>query len=135
MKQSKLITTLTLGLSLLVSMPGLANTVVTPVDADTLRVVEFAGKPPHKRLTVSRDAQPELFAHYAERVDYNPQPLFASERRAGAPGKNLTRSFQRVSADQLEIAEFARFEEARSGEGTVQRAWRGAPGKGRALVR
>lgn len=134
MKHSTIKASLILGLGLLGSLPALANTVVTHVDADTLRVVEYNGKPPHKRLTISRDSQPELFAHYVELVNYDPQPLFASERR-GAPGKSLPRTYQRVSGDQSEIAEFARFEEAEAGEATVQRVWRGAPGKGRAINR
>lgn len=134
MKYSSILSSLVLGLGLLGALPVLANTVVTQVDADTLRVVEYSGKPPHKRLTISRDSQPALYAQYEGMVNYNPQPLFASERR-GAPGKNLPRSYQRVSGDEGEIAEFARFEEAQAGEGGVQRAWRGAPGKGRALNR
>jgi hypothetical protein len=135
MKLNKILISLGLTLGLGTALPALANTVVTQVDADTLRVVDYNGKPPHKRLTVSRANQPELFAQYADRVDYNPQPLFASERRSSAPGKSTARSFQRVSGDQAEIAEFARFEEAQPGEATPQRAWRGAPGKGRALAR
>lgn len=135
MKHSKLLTSITLGLGLLGSLPSLANTVVTQVDADTLRVVQYDGKPPHKRITINRGNQPELFAQYAERVNYDPQPLFASERRSGAPGKTSARSFQRVSGDQTEIAEFARFEEAEAGEINAPRQWRGAPGKGRAFGR
>ncbi len=135
MKNSNLMSSLILGLGLIGSLPALANTVVSHVDADTLRVVEYNGKPPHKRLTISRDNQPELFAHYVELVNYDPQPLFASERRGGAPGKSTARSYQRVSGDQGEIAEFARFEEAEGDEAGVQRAWRGAPGKGRAINR
>jgi hypothetical protein len=134
MKHTKIMSSLVLGLGLLGALPTLANTVVTHIDADTLRVVEYNGKPPHKRLTISRDNQPALFAHYMELVDYDPQPLFASERR-GAPGKSLPRTYQRVSGDAGEIAEFARFEEAEAGETNVQRNWRGAPGKGRAINR
>lgn len=135
MKHNKLLSCLTLSLGLMGATSALGNTVVTQIDADTLRVVEYNGKPPHKRLTVSRASQPELFAQYEGRVDYNPQPLFASERRGGAPGKNVARSYQRVSGDQAEIAEFARFEEAQTDEAGTQRAWRGAPGKGRAINR
>ncbi len=134
MKHSKLISSISLGLGMMFALPALANTVVSQVDADTLRVVEYKGKPPHQRLTIDRNSQPELFAHYAEQVNYDPQPLFASERR-GLKGKGIPRSYQRVSGDEAEIAEFARFEEAEAGEGTVQRAWRGAPGKGRAFSR
>lgn len=134
MNHSKMISSLVVGLALLGSMPTLANSEVTLIDADTLRVVEYNGKPPHKRLTISRNNQPALFARYMELVDYDPQPLFASERR-GAPGKSLPRSSQRVSGDAGEIAEFARFEEAEPGESSVQRDWRGAPGKGRAINR
>ena len=134
MKNSNLMSSLILGLGLIGSLPALANTVVSHVDADTLRVVEYNGKPTHQRLTISRDNQPELFAHYVELVNYDPQPLFASEHR-GAPGKSLPRTFQRVTADQGEIAEFARFEEAEAGEAGMQRAWRGAPGKGRTINR
>lgn len=135
MKHSKLLVSIALGLGLASSLPAMANTVVTQLDSDTLRVVEYKGKPPHKRLTIDRASQPELFAQYAERINYDPQPLFASERRSGAPGKTTARSYQRVSGDQAEIAEFARFEEAEAGEATVQRLWRGAPGKGRAIHR
>lgn len=117
------------------SAHALGQTKVTQLDADTLRVVEFKGKPPHKRLTISRDSQPELFAQYVERIDYDPQPLIATESRGGAPGKNLPRNPLRVTGDAAEIAEFARFEEAADDEATPRRAWRGAPGKGRAFAR
>lgn len=134
MKHSNIKVSLIFGLALLGLQPALANTVVTHVDSDTLRVIDYKGKPPHRRLTISRDNQPELFAHYVELVDYDPKPLFASDRR-GAPGKSLPRNYQRISGDQTEIAEFARFEEAEAGETGAVRSWRGAPGKGRAINR
>ena len=134
MKKSSFVSSLVLGLGLLGSLPALANTVVTQIDADTLRVAEYGGKPPHKRLTISRDNQSELFAQYLDLVNYDPQPLFASERR-GAPGKSLSRTYPRVSGELGEIAEFARFEEAEVGESTAQLVWRGAPGKGRVINR
>jgi hypothetical protein len=113
-----------------------AQSSIKLLDADTVRVVDYSGKPPHKRQTISRDRQPELFAYYAERVDYAPQPLLASEsRRSGAPGKNLPRNPLRVTGDPMEIAEFARFEEADDAEVKAPRNWRGAPGKGRAFSR
>jgi hypothetical protein len=113
-----------------------AQTSIKQLDADTIRVTEFAGKPPHKRLTIDRTAQPEIFAHYAERVDYDPQSILASERRGGAPGKNLPGKVLKVSSDPVEVAEFARFEEADAGDSSrVQRPWRGAPGKSRPISR
>lgn len=107
-----------------------ANPSVTLVDSDTLRVVDRSGKPPFRRLTISQDNNPELFAHYHALVDYDPQPLFAVSGR-GAPGKSLPRQRVRISGDATEVAEFARFEEV---DETVDnrsdsRRWRGAPGK------
>lgn len=106
-----------------------AQTIVQQIDADTLRITQYKGKPPMKRMTVSRAENPESFAHYAELIDYNPQPLFAVERR-GAPGKSLPGSSRRVSGDAQEIAEFARFEESQEPRQADSRLWRGAPGKG-----
>lgn len=114
----------------------LAQTVVTQLDEDTIRVVQHKGKPPHKRMTISRYTSPGIYAHYVELIDYNPRPLFASLARYGAPGKNLPRTVRRVSGDQQELAEFARFEETTEARaaGSDGRQWRGAPGKARAFA-
>ena len=105
-----------------------ANPSVTLVDSDTLRVVDRSGKPPFKRLTISQDSNPGLFAHYHELINYDPQPLFAVSGR-GAPGKSVARQRVRISGDATEIAEFARFEEVDEAAETSARMWRGAPGK------
>jgi len=129
MKTRHMLLSALLGLSLTSAGTTLmAQTVVKQLDADTLRVTQYKGKPPLKRLTVSRADNPASFAHYAELIDYNPQPLFAVERR-GAPGKSMPGSSRRVSGDAQEIAEFARFEESQESQAD-SRLWRGAPGKG-----
>lgn len=138
MKTRKVILSALAGLSLsVVSGAGLmAQTSVSQVDADTLRVVKHQGKPPHKRITLTRAANPDLFAHYATMADNSPRPVFASSGRGGAPGKSLPRTAQRISSDPQEIAEFARFEETAAGETTnAPRQWRGAPGKSRQINR
>lgn len=123
------------GLSAITGSTLFANTVVQQIDADTLRVVEYSGKPPFKRRTISQASNPVLYARYADRIGYDPQPLFAVERR-GAPGKSLPGQARRVSADAREVAEFARFEETGADEQRSDgRMWRGAPGKARALRR
>jgi hypothetical protein len=129
MKTRNLLLTALLGLGLAASGSAvMAQTVVKQLDADTLRVTQYKGKPPLKRMTVSRSANPEAFAHYAELIDYNPQPLF-SVARSGAPGKSLPSSSRRVSGDPQEVAEFARFEETQEPARNENRIWRGAPGK------
>jgi len=128
MKTRHMLLSTLLGLGLASNCATLfAQTLVQQIDADTLRVTQYKGKPPLKRLTVSRTVNPESFAHYAELIDYNPQPLFAVESRS-APGKGLPGKSRRVSGDEQEIAEFARFEETE--EQNDSRKWRGAPGKG-----
>jgi hypothetical protein len=130
MKTRNLLLGTLLGLGLATSASTLlAQTLVTEIDADTLRVTQYKGKPPMKRITINRTDNPVAFAHYAELIDYNPQPLFAVERR-GAPGKSLPRTSRRVSGDLQEVAEFARFEETQESGRVETRAWRGAPGKG-----
>lgn len=135
MKSTLFLSLLTSSLVLAASPAAMAQRVVSQVDADTLRVVDYSGKPPYARQTISRERQPELYAYHAARIDHDPQPLLASEGRRGAPGKNLPRTVLRVSGDPAEIAEFARFEEAASDETKPRRAWQGAPGKGRAFAR
>ena len=130
MKTRNLLLGTLLGLGLATSGSALmAQTVVKQLDTDTLRVTQYKGKPPLKRITVNRANNPATFAHYAELIDYNPQPLFAVERR-GAPGKSLPNSSRRVSGDVQEVAEFARFEESQEPARIESRQWRGAPGKG-----
>lgn len=125
-----------LGLSVVSGAGLMAQTSVTQIDADTLKVVKHQGKPPHKRTTVTRAGNTELFAHYAELVDNEPRPIFASISRGGAPGKSLPRTAQRISSDPQEIAEFARFEETTATESRNDaRQWRGAPGKSRHINR
>lgn len=114
-------------------LPLLAGTAqaqisVTRIDADTLHVTEFRGKPPHRRQVISEDRNPGLYAHYSDRVDYDEQPLYAVSSR-GAPGKSLPRQSVRVSGEVSEVAEFARFEETDEAATTDHRRWRGAPGK------
>lgn len=104
-----------------------AQVAVTRVATDTLRIIEFRGKPPHRRQVISEDRHPALYAHYSERIGYDEQPLYTVSSR-GAPGKSLPRQSLRVSGDVDEVAEFARFEETDEAT-TDPRRWRGAPGK------
>ena len=105
---------------------------VQRVDSETLLLTDFSGKPPFRRQYIDQQANPELYAHYAQRVDLRAQPLMAVESR-GAPGKIRPRLLQRISSDALEIAEFARFEETddAGAANNNARRWSGAPGKGR----
>lgn len=136
MKSKVLLTLLVAGVTFaaLPATQASAQTNITQLDTDTIRVIDYSGKPPHKRLIINKDTQPQLFGHYAERVTYEVTPSLLSQRR-GAPGKSLPRSVLKVSSEPGEIAEFARFEEEPVSTETTQRAWRGAPGKGRSLAR
>jgi len=118
------------GLSLALSALPAAADSVRQLSGDTLQVVDFQGKPPFKRRTVSAQSNPAEFARLEALRDAQPRPLFASEQR-GAPGKNLPRQSQRVSSEPGELAEFARFEESAEPSAASARHWRGAPGKGR----
>ncbi|MCI5107649.1 MAG: hypothetical protein MRY76_13120 [Pseudomonadales bacterium] len=122
----------TLFLSLSAS-PASAATVVRQVDAATLLVVEYRGKPPHKRRLVSAD-DTAAFAHYQEIMDRPSATLFSGIFRAGPPGKATAHSRRPMESDSgqnTEQVEFARFEETSAQEKPTRRFWRGAPGKGR----
>ena len=114
-----------------------AGTVVRQLDEATLLVVEYRGKPPHKRRIVTAD-EPVAFAHYQEIMDRPTRTLFAGVFRAGPPGKSFphSRRLRDVNAEQqTEQVEFARFEETTVEEEPKRRFWRGAPGKGRPIIR
>ena len=108
----------------------LADPKVQRTDADTLLITDFAGKPPFKRQYVNRLKHAELYAFYEQGIGLIAQPLMAVESRR-APGKTLPGSFQRISSDPVEIADFARFEETDEASVNDARRWSGAPGKGR----
>ncbi len=138
MKSSSLLKSSTITLSvvgLLAVLPmSLANagTVVRQIDESTLLVVEYRGKPPHKRRFVTAD-ETAAFAHYQEIMDRPSRTLFAGVFRAGPPGKSLPHSRRARTIDaeqQTEQVEFARFEEVTVEEKPTRRFWRGAPGKG-----
>ena len=100
---------------------------VERVDADTLKVSEFQGSPPHRRQYISQQAHPQLYQRYesflqAKSANARLAPSAATTRH-GAPGKNQVRS--RTSADHA--AEAA----ATPGDAKNGRLWFGAPGKGR----
>lgn len=105
-----------------------AQTVVRETSDGRLMVIEYNGKPPHKRSFISPD-DTEMFARYAPMVD---QVLVASEpdTRAGVPGKNIHSSIRLERIPAADIAQFARFEESadyrQSRDGR-----RGPPGKSR----
>jgi len=112
---------------LLVSAAASAQTVANTTSNGDLQVVNYSGKPPFKRKTVSPgDADFERYQTFEETV------LVATSRprRAGPPGKSLpvqqTR-FDRVP--EADISQFARFEETDSAGSA--RMFRGAPGKSR----
>lgn len=107
------------------------QTVVRETSDGRLMVIEFRGKPPHKRQFISVD-DTERYARYAPMVD---SVLVATEstRRAGPPGKMMT-SGQAVSIERVpasEISQFAQFEETDESASTDTRRRSGPPGKGR----
>src|SRR5690606_21196872 len=110
-RRSLLVPLLAVGLYPAASSSALAQILVQTIDADTLRVISYQGKPPYKRLTVDRTSNPALYGHYAELIDYDPQPVQLAERR-GPPGKSMPRQVRVIGGDAQEIAEFARFEES-----------------------
>lgn len=133
-RHSLLVPLLTIGLGPVASSSALAQTLVQAIDADTLRVISYQGKPPYKRVTIDRASDPALYDHYAGLIAYDPQPLQLVQRR-GAPGKSTSRQVRMVG-DAQETAEFARFEESSDpGADSNNRRWRGAPGKSRPLDR
>jgi hypothetical protein len=129
MKHKKALITLALGLGL-GSSALFAQTRVEQVDADTLLVKLAYGKPPHGRMLIERDANPEVFAAFDEIRTKPTRNLFAGF--FSAPGKsNYPRPLQGVEVPDREMAEFAQFEES-DREPRTQR-WHGAPGKANSL--
>jgi hypothetical protein len=111
----------------LASQPLVAGTVVRQIDADTLLVTRYAGKPPHARLYLDRQRDAENFAYYLVKAGVSPLPAYAVAS-LGAPGKSVAKSRVRVTSDIGELTEIARLEEV--GMATTDgRRWRGAPGK------
>ena len=108
-----------------------AGTVVKETPDGRLMVVDFNGKPPHKRQFISTE-HPE-FARYAD-LSNSVSIATASVKRSGPPGKSLPAQVARIeSVNEADISQFARFEETDSAPDA--RMWRGAPGKGRPLFR
>ena len=114
------------------------QTVVRQTSDGDLMVIEFRGKPPHKRRFISQDDE-QAYARYVQMVD---SVLVASEstRRLGPPGKNMTtrQSVTMERVPQSDISRIARFEEASDAAAASapshRRFWRGAPGKGRPRI-
>jgi hypothetical protein len=74
---------------------------VQRVDADTLRVTEFQGKPPHRRQFINQSGHPELYAQYEARLDARPVALTGAETsRNGAPRQDhlVERAHQQLAA-------------------------------------
>lgn len=115
---------------MLVPLLSQGQTVVRETSDGSLMVIEFRGKPPHKRQFISID-DTERYARYAPMVD---SVLVATEstRRVGPPGKMMT-SGQAVSIERVpasDIAQFAQFEETDETFSTDSRRRNGPPGKG-----
>ena len=132
-KSNRFVKLVMAGVMAAMAQPLLAGTVVKEVDADTLLVTRFEGKPPHQRLYINRNDNPEQFALYQEKVGVTSFPVFAVASR-GAPGKSMPGARVRVSSDITEITEIARFEEVEERD-TTGRRWQGAPGKGMRIGR
>lgn len=131
MKKSKLflvsVTTLLAALSMGATSAS-AQTVVNTTASGDLQVVDYSGKPPFKRRTISSEDAAD-FQRF-EAINDTVLVATSSPRRVGAPGKSLprqVRSFERVPT--ADISQFARFEETTDSDSP--RMWRGAPGKGR----
>ncbi|HEY0962270.1 MAG TPA: hypothetical protein VGE69_07930 [Pseudomonadales bacterium] len=130
MQHKKAILALALGLGL-GSSALFAQTHVRQLDADTLVVELNYGKPPHGRMLIERDKDPEVFATFDEMRTQPKRNLFAGF--FSAPGKsNYPQPVRGVELPERETAEFAQFEESDSDEGRTQH-WHGAPGKGQPL--
>lgn len=122
--------TLTTSSLFLASFGVAAGTVVTEKNNGDLMVVEFKGKPPHKRRVISTNDT----ADYARFEEYSESVLVATnaDRRSGPAGKSLPAQQARIERVPLsEITQFARFEETENSSSSNTRLWRGAPGKGR----
>lgn len=122
---------LSLALSLGLGSSALfAQTQVRQLDADTLVVELNYGKPPHGRMLIERDKDPEVFARFDEMRTQPKRNLFAGF--FSAPGKSHYPQVRGLKQPQRETAEFAQFEESEAGERRTQH-WHGAPGKGNPL--
>ncbi|MDY6981851.1 MAG: hypothetical protein SV422_02065 [Pseudomonadota bacterium] len=129
MKHKKVLFSLALGLGL-GSSALFAQTKVQQVDADTLLVELAYGKPPHGRMLIERDQNPEAFAAFDEIRLKPKRNLFAGF--FSAPGKShYPQPARGVDAPEREVAEFAQFEEEE--RDTRVRHWHGAPGKANSL--
>lgn len=101
---------------------------VTQVNQDTLRVVDYSGKPPYKRRMISASTAPEAFDRYSSLLDHTPQALQTTNRRSGPPGKSVGRQGIRINARPIETSEPSSAPED-NGPTNPHRMWRGAPGK------
>lgn len=111
-----------------ISLPGTASADDAAAASDDARIVtEFRGSPPFKRRVVKDEAAAERTVSDAERRENDTdddadssERVLVVDRRGAPPYK---RRF--VAQDDLEVAEFARFEEAAD----ERRMRRGPPGK------
>lgn len=124
---------LTLGIGLGLGSSALfAQTQVRQLDADTLLVELQYGKPPHGRMLIERDKDPEIFAAYDEIRTQPKRKLFAGF--FGAPGKgNYPQPARGTELPTQETSEFAQFEETQDEDDGRVEHWHGAPGKGQPL--
>jgi hypothetical protein len=90
-RQKTLISTIALAITILMasSLTVYADTKVTHIDDNTLRVVTYKGKPPHKRFIVKKSNNPSLYHHYFQRLSADDANInnHSQSHRQGAPGK------------------------------------------------
>lgn len=61
-----------IGIFMASSLPVNAGTKVIQIDDDTLKVIIYKGKPPHKRFVVKKGIDPSLYDRYFQRLDKCP---------------------------------------------------------------
>ena len=107
----------------------LAQPQVHRLDADTLLVELQYGKPPHGRMLIEREKDPEVFATFDEMRMQPRRKVFAGFF-GGAPGKSpYPRPTRDTTVPTQETTEFAQFEEGTGSNADPVRHWHGAPGK------
>lgn len=112
-------------LPVLVAVSALLAVLAGPVgaaDSQTVRVTDYSGAPPFKRVLVTRSAESAEFARFEEQAPVVGAQLRKVDFRGVPP---YLRSVQTVT--ETDAAEFARFEEEPDAASRPRRS--GPPGK------
>ena len=88
-RKNTIISTIVLTIFMAISLTVNATTKVTSIDDNTLSVVIYNGKPPHKRFIVKKDRDPSRYEYYSQHSSTSDTGSRKNPRHfRGAPGKN-----------------------------------------------